>query len=182
MQCMFMLFPILLSRPLQLKVIPQFCIAHLYCAEFYAWSAHTMRDKRMHMNKMAAFFLYSLARDGDKLPFPCKQAWWRIFFMHNFGALMILFMLRKIKRNFFGQIFNKLPPHDNQCFSDFFFFSDHVLRIESLWIQISSGIFNTFKSDFEGTHNLLCILPSVFPLIEVIEEMLVYSWFSHQLL
>ena len=42
---------------------------------------------------MAAFFLYGVASDEDHLPFPGDL----YFLLHNFGALIVLFMLKKLK-------------------------------------------------------------------------------------
>ena len=46
---------------------------------------------------MATFFLYGLARDEDHSPFFRKRAGDLYFLLHNFGALVMLFMLKRLK-------------------------------------------------------------------------------------
>ena len=57
----------------------------------------------MRANKQnGGFFLYGLAHDEDHLLFPCKRKLYLL--LHNFGALIILFMLKKLKENCWSRL------------------------------------------------------------------------------
>lgn len=61
------------------------------------FTAHNFTDNQhTHIKKKAC--------DDDQLPFPHKRAWRPTFFIASFGALIIHFMLRKLKEICWGRI------------------------------------------------------------------------------
>ena len=65
-------------------------------------SARNAKLAREH-KRIGGFFLYSLARDGDKSPFSCKQVRRSLLFIAYFGGTWHPLYVKKFNINLFGQ-------------------------------------------------------------------------------